>query len=50
LETRQERGEAIREILNLLEEITDGRLLPEEGYTVEIRKVNPFEGLILWSS
>ena len=50
LETRREREEAIREILNLLEDITDGKLLPEEGDNLGIGKVNPFECLILWSS
>lgn len=43
LETRPEREEAIREILDLLDNIVDGRLLPEE-------EDNPFQGLILWSS
>lgn len=45
LETRLERELAIREILDLLEDITDGKLLPEEGDTAK----NPFEGHILWS-
>ena len=48
LETRREREEAIREILNLLEDITDGKLLPEEGENSGKRNGNPFEGLILW--
>ena len=50
LETRQERELAIREILDLLEDITDGKLLPEEGDSPDKRGVNPFEGQILWSS
>ena len=48
LETQKEREEAIREILNLLEDITDGKLLSEEGENSGKGKVNPFEGLILW--
>ena len=56
METRQELEEAIREILDLLEEITDWRLLAQEGDNLEtpVAKefpgINPFEGRILWSS
>ena len=50
LETRREREEAIREILNLLEDIMDGKLIPEEEDSPEKRKINPFEGRILWSN
>ena len=49
LETKKEREEAITEILNLLEDIADGKLLPEEGENPGTGKVNPFEGRILWS-
>ena len=49
-ETKEERNEAITEILDLLDEVTDGKLLPEEGKDQGIAKVNPFEGQILWSS
>ena len=48
LETRPEREEAISEILNLLDDIVDGKLLTEEGENPG--EVNPFEGQILWSS
>ena len=50
LETEEERHEAITGILNLLDDIMDGKLLPEEQEGSEIRGVNPFEGQILWSS
>lgn len=50
LETRGDREEAITEILNLLEDIMDGKLLPVEEDNPEIRQINPFEGRILWSS
>ena len=49
LETKMEREEAITEILDLLEEVVDGKLLTEQGASPEIRGVNPFEGHILWS-
>ena len=49
LETRMEREEAITEILDLLEEAADGKLLLEQEDSAETRKVNPFEGQILWS-
>ena len=50
LETRQERAEAMTEILSLLDDIADGKLLPEEQGNPEKRRVNPFGGQILWSS
>ena len=50
LETQQEREEAIKEILDLFDDMLDGKLLPEEQVGSEIRGVNPFEGQILWSS
>ncbi len=46
LETRIEREEAITEILDLLEEVVDGKLLLEQE---DSARVNPFEGQILWS-
>ncbi len=49
LETKLEREEAITEILDLLEEVVDGKLLPEQGASAEMHRVNPFEGQILWS-
>ncbi len=49
-ETKEERNEAITEILDLLDEVTDGKLLPEKGKDQGTAKVNPFEGQILWSS
>ena len=50
LETQQERAEAITEILNLLDDIMDGKLLPEAEDNPDERRVSPFEGQILWSS
>ena len=54
LETRQEVEETMLEILDLLEEIMDGRLSPKEEDNLETPvakpRVNPFEGQILWSS
>ncbi len=54
LETQQELEEAIVEILDLLEEITDRRLAPKEEDNLEMPvakpRVNPFEGRVLWSS
>ncbi len=49
LETKLEREEAITEILDLLEEVVDGKLLLEQEDSAEMRRVNPFEGQILWS-
>ncbi len=49
LETRMERDEAIAEIIDLLEEVVDGKLLLEQEDNTDVRKVNPFEGQILWS-
>ncbi len=49
LETRIEREEAITETLDLLEEVVDGKLLPEQEASAGIGPVNPFEGQILWS-
>ena len=49
LETRMEREEAISEIIDLLEEVVDGKLLLEQEDNTDVRKVNPFEGQILWS-
>ena len=43
LETRIEREEAITEILDLLEEVVDGKLLLEQEDSAEMRRVNPFE-------
>ena len=45
-----EREAAITGILNLLDDIVDGKLLPEEGEDPGTAKVNPFKGQILWSS
>ena len=54
LETQQELEEAIVEILDLLEGITDWMLATEEEDNIEIPAakptVNPFEGQILWTS
>ena len=54
LESQQELEEAIVEILDLLEGITDWRLAPEEEDHLEIPvakpRVNPFEGQIIWTS
>ena len=51
LETGREREAAITGILNLLDDIVDGKLLPEEGEDDPVTaKVNPFKGQILWSS
>ncbi len=49
LETRMERDEAIAEIIDLLEEVVDGKLLLEQEDNTDTRRVNPFEGQILWS-
>ena len=49
LETKLEREEAITEILDLLEEVVDGKLLAQQEASPEMRRVNPFEGRILWS-
>ena len=50
LETGEEREAAITGILNLLEDIMDGKLLLEVADIPEMRMVNPFEGQILWNS
>ncbi len=44
-----ERDEAIAEIIDLLEEVVDGKLLLEHEANKDERRVNPFEGQILWS-
>ncbi len=49
LETKLEREEAITEILNLLEEVVDGKLIPQKEDSTEMRGISPFEGQILWS-
>ena len=49
LET-MEREAAIREILDLLDDIVDGKLLPEQEDNPDNRSVNPFGGQILWSN
>lgn len=49
LETKMEREEAIGEIIDLLEEVVDGKLLLEKEDNADNRRVNPFEGQILWS-
>ncbi len=49
LETKREREEAIGEIIDLLEEVVDGKLLLEQEDNADNRRVNPFEGQILWS-
>ena len=49
LETKLEREEAITEIIDLLEEVVDGKLLLEQEDNTDTRRVNPFEGQILWS-
>ena len=49
LETKMEREEAIGEIIDLLEEVVDGKLLLEQEDNADNRRVNPFEGQILWS-
>ena len=49
LETRMEREDAIAEIIDLLEEVVDGKLLLEQEDNTDVRRVNPFEGQILWS-
>ena len=49
LETKREREEAIGEIIDLLEEVVDGNLLLEQEGNADTRRVNPFEGQILWS-
>ncbi len=48
LETQQEREDAIKEILDLFDDMLDGKLLPEIGQNAG--EANPFEGQILWSS
>ena len=48
LETAAERKAVIREILELLEEFVDAKLVLEEE-DAEIHGVNPFECRILWS-
>ena len=48
LETKEERAAAIVEMLNLLENIMDGKLLPEEGEYPGTAKVNPLD--VLWSN
>ncbi len=54
LETQQELEEAIVEILDLLEGITDWRLSPAEEDDPQLPvakpRINPFEGQIMWSS
>ena len=50
LETKEEREAAILELLNLLEDVMDGRLLLDVGDNPEMRLVNPFEGEIMWRS
>ena len=47
LETRRERDEAIEGILNLLEDIVDGKLPTKEEDSLARCGVNPFEGQIL---
>ncbi len=49
LETKLEREEAITELLDLLEKVVDGKILPEQDDSAEDHRVNPFEGQILWS-
>ncbi len=49
LETKWEREEAITEIIDLLEEVVDGKLIPEQEVSAAMSRVNPFEGQILWS-
>jgi len=49
LETKKEREEAITEILDLLEELVDEKILPGKEDSAEDRRVNPFDGQILWS-
>ncbi len=49
LETEKEREEAITEILDLLEELVDGKIPREKEDSAEDRRVNPFDGQILWS-
>jgi len=49
LETRMERDEAITEIIDLLEEVVDGKLLLKQEDSTDMRRVNPFDGQILWS-
>ena len=49
LETTAERKAAIREILELLEEFVDEKLVLEEEDIAEIPGVNPFEWQIMWS-
>ncbi len=49
LDTRMERDEAIAEIIDLLEEVVDGKLLLEQEDNTDTRRTNPFEGQILWS-
>lgn len=49
LETATERKKAVEEILELLEEFIDGKLVVEEEDGEEISGANPFEWQILWS-
>lgn len=49
LETKLEREEAITELLDFLEEVVDGKILPEQEANAEMGRVNPFDGQILWS-
>ena len=49
LETAAERKKAVGEILELLEEFIDGKLVLEEEDGAEIPGDNPFEWQILWS-
>lgn len=48
LETQEEREEAIVEILDVLQAITDGKPLPEEEDNPDKRRVNPLD--VLWGS
>ena len=49
LETAAERKKAVGEILELLEEFIDAKLVMEEEDGGEIPGDNPFEWQILWS-
>ena len=49
LEPEEEREAAIMGILNLLEDIMDGKLLLEVADIPEMRMVIPFEVQILWN-
>ncbi len=48
LETKEEREAAILELLNLLEDVMDGKLLLEEEDNPDQLRINPFEGEVLW--